>query len=159
MPDLPHQGVVVLVRHVRADGTPVAQVVSGGQERLAVDAFVSGGSAVGTVHKSEFTDNLALGVGVDRTSAWGAGTKAPGFVAVHFSAPLPQQQTLKIFFKPATAGFETLVEQWTLPVNTTDYVFAFPAEFPLDTGDQIRLTITNTGTPAVTANSTLQGKD
>lgn len=74
----------------------------------------------------------------------------PLWVSLAFSAVLVGNETLTITIKNALgAAFDTVIEQVTLAPAASAalqaYIFAFPPEFALATGDEVQVTLTNSG--------------
>lgn len=133
--------------------SPTGHVLVSPTNPLPVDATVVIGPSSVLTHTA--TQNLALG-SLNTTTAF-ANTHKPSFVALHFSAPLPADQTLVITFNSGSgAAFDTIVVSITLAANTQDYIFFFPASAAYSGTDETTVTLTNTGTPAVTVSVTVQ---
>lgn len=137
------------VTRVADDGTGVF--------RMAVDALVSGLSPVGTPLTATASQDLSAGALALTTTF--ANNFEPRFVAIAFSGALPGPQTVTITFNSNTgAAFDTVIEEATVGAGATSYFFSFPAETVFVAGDEVQLDVTNTGTPAITANATIRGE-
>lgn len=142
-------------------GTLDVGVVAGVPNRLAVDAFISGGtitvSTIGTPRTASVSQDLSAAP-VALSLAPGVAFE-PRFVAVKFSVALPAIQLLTITWNSVLgAAFDTIIRQVRLGAGTTDYFFDFPTELLMAAGDAIDLAITNTGAPVVTANAVIRGE-
>jgi len=116
----------------------------------STDPFPVSGSFDETITETTDTQSLAAGA-VNFLVSPGADFRLD-YIAVHFSAALAPMQTLTIKLEPvAGAGFETIIKKDNLTGGTTD--FFYQPEYSLDvlSGGSIRVQITNTATPAITA--------
>jgi hypothetical protein len=123
---------------------------SDGVVRLAVDALISGGilPPIGTVVGASKQQNLAL-AGLSYATVIAAKWD-PRFVSLAFSVPLVAKQTLTITRKSALgAAYNLPVEKLSLaPAATAEdqaYFYAFPPDLTFNVGDEISVTLTNTG--------------
>jgi hypothetical protein len=133
-------------------------VVLGSPNRLAVD--IVGPIVVSTTGTPQTTtDSQDLAVGSQSASLAPGVNWEPRFVSIHFDVILPGDQTLVITFDSGSgAAFDTVFETVTLGAGTQDFLYAFPPEILLTATDAILVTLTNTGTPAVIANTTIRGE-
>lgn len=87
------------------------------------------------------------------------------WVSLSFSAVLVGNETLTITIKSALgAAFDTVIENVTLAPAASAalqaYLFAFPPEFALATGDEIQVTLTNTGAvETATVSAVIRGQN
>lgn len=107
----------------------------------------------------------ALGAGsLSLTSAIGDAWIAR-WVSASFSAPLVGNETLTITLISALgAAYDIVIEQVTLAPAATaakqGYLFAFPPEFSLATGDEIKVELTNSGAVEVaTVSAVIRGEN
>lgn len=85
-----------------------------------------------------------------------AAAKIAGFLALHLSGALPGDQTFTVTYDSADgAAFDTVILNETLTTGTQDKFFAFPPGITFRAGDHLRVALTNTGAPAITANLTV----
>jgi hypothetical protein len=113
---------------------------------------------IGTPTPTTGSQSLALAA-LSLTSTPAVAKKAR-WVSIAFSAVLPALQTVTITLDSASgAAFDVPLESVNIlpaaSVAAQGYFFEFPPEMLLAAGDQIRVELTNTGAPAVTASAVI----
>ena len=116
-----------------SDGRPAVRVINRGS---------SAGSA-------ETTGSQDLATGSLSTTTALTGAFKIAYVSIHFSGAVSQTVTVTLD-SAAGAAFDTVIDKVTLSSNT-DYFLPGDKSTVFATGNQINVTCTNSGTPAVTA--------
>lgn len=107
----------------------------------------------------------ALGAGALSLTTAVADAWIARWVSVAFSAVLVGNETLAITLKSALgAAYDILLEQVNLSPAATPaqqgYLFAFPPEFSLAAGDEIQVTLTNSGAvETATVSAVIRGEN
>jgi hypothetical protein len=92
----------------------------------------------------------------DTTTAFNTAWEFLGFIAHVTGGTISQTWTITID-AAAGAAFDTIIHQST-PAAITDFQFLPDAPIILRPGDEIRVQVTNTGTPARTVNGIIKGR-
>jgi len=107
-----------------------------------------GSMSLGRIYRQSTTQDLALAP-LSLTTAVAVGWK-PRWVALTFDVPLVATETLKIAIDSGLGvAYDVVVELLSLAVAASAdgqaYMFAFPPEYALRAGDEVRVTLTNAG--------------
>lgn len=112
-----------------------------------VGKLQSGGGTADT------TASQLLSSGALSTTTALTGSFILSFVAVKFSAAVSQTVTVTMD-SAGGSNYDTIIERQVL-VNNTDYFYEPEAEMSFLNGNQINVTVTNSGSPGVTAYVTI----